>query len=104
MDYSIKYSPTAVEDLDRIEKEVFQACSNKEQTKKYLEELYFKIYEKRQFPESGTPLLLGKTFTGYRYTLYKSYIVFYLIDDKDRVLFVDRILFAKSNYLLILGL
>lgn len=102
MVYSVKYSRKALDDLKRIEDEVFQACQDKATTKNYLKELVAKINEKETFPESGSPLTFLGLFTGYRFVVYKAYIAFYTIE--NNMVLVDRILFGKSDYLHILNL
>ena len=102
MVYSVKYSRKAIADLEIIESEVFQACQDKETTKKYLEELVNKINEKETFPESGSPLIFLGLFTGYRFVVYKAYIAFYSVE--NNMVLVDRILLGKSDYLSILDL
>ena len=102
MVYSVKYSRKAIDDLKRIEKEVFQACQNKATTKRYLKELVTKINEKQIFPESGSPLIFLGLFTGYRFVVYKAYIAFYTVE--NNMVLVDRILLGKSDYLSILDL
>ena len=97
MSYSIKYSPTAIRDLDRIFDEVYQASLDINITKKYIDELLGNIETKKDFPESGIPLLVNDVFSGYRYVIFKSYIAFYYVE-KDFV-YVDRVLSGKSDYI-----
>lgn len=100
MDYVIKYSRAAKLDIDRIYSEVFQACRDKDTTKKYLIELLDKIEEKTLFPDSGTPICFENMFTGYRYVSYKAYSAFYRIEETS--VLIDRILYNKSDYMRLL--
>ena len=100
MSYILQYSPTAKSDFVRIYYEVFQTSLDNNMTKQYVKELVQKIKDKVDFPESGTPLNFNNIFTGYRYVIYKSYIAFYTIDGNNMK--VNRILYAKSDYLKIL--
>ena len=102
MSFVIKYSSIAIKDIDQTYYEVFQSCLDNETTKKYLNDLLSKIEEKTLFPNSGTPLNFGKIFTGYRYIVFKSYIIFYTITSNE--IHVERILYAKSDYIKKLGL
>lgn len=97
MSYIVKFSPLALADLDRVYYEVFQACLDNNTTRKYVSELIDKIENKKEFPESGTPLNFNNIFTGYRFVIYKSYIAFYYID--SNTIYVDRVLYSKSDYI-----
>ena len=100
MKHQIKYSPGAIRDLDRIWFEVFSASKDPRITEKYIGDLLNKVKTKSEFPKTGIPLYYENLFTGYYFTRFKSYLAFYRIDG-NRIL-VDRILYAKSDYLNIL--
>ena len=97
MKYPIKYTKEAIEDIGRIYDEVYNACLDHNVTKKYLNELIDKIVLISDFPNSGSPLCYGKFISDYRYIVYKSYLAFYYISNE--AIFIDRILFAKSDYI-----
>ena len=97
MKYSIKFSAQAVRDLNRTWDEVFEASKNTEITAKYLDDLLDKIESKRDFPFSGTPLYYEELFTGYYFIIFKSYLAFYHVDEKE--ITVDRVLYGKSDYI-----
>ncbi len=97
MKYRVAYSKVAIRDLDRVWAEVFDASKSKETTRKYLDELLDKIEAKAEFPASGSPLYYENSFTGYYFIVFKAYLIFYRI--KGDILFVDRILYGKSDYL-----
>ena len=97
MKYKLSYSADAIRDLDRIWYEVHEACKDFDTTMQYLDELQDKIEARQDFPKSGAPLYYDNMFTGYYFVVFKSYLAFYRLDG-DRML-VDRVLYAKSDYL-----
>ena len=97
MKYVIKYSPTALRDLDRVWREVLDASNDFEITQKYMNELIEKIEAKADYPRSGSPLYYENGFTGYYFVTYKVYIAFYRLD-KNEIL-VDRVLYGASDYM-----
>ena len=97
MSYRIAYSKAAIRDLDRVWTEAFEVSKNTEISKRYIEELVDKVESKSDYPKPGSPLYYENTFTGYYYVIYKAYLIFYRLE-KD-TMFVDRILFGKSDYM-----
>lgn len=97
MKCSIKYSPIALRDLDRVKSEVFEASKDQNITSRYMNDLLDKIEAKRDFPLSGSPLYYKNLFTGYYIVIFKSYLAFYRFD--NNTIYVDRILYGKSDYI-----
>jgi len=95
--YEIEYSPEALRDLDDIFTDVLTASCNIEVTHDYLDGLQDKVEAMAFRPQTGTPLFYEELFTGYYSVRYKEYLVFYRVNDTK--LFVDRILFRKSDYI-----
>ncbi len=97
MKYAVKYSRKALSDLDRIWEEVFAASQDYEITEKYIDSLLDKIEAKADYPQSGPPLYYEDRFTGYYFVVFKLYMAFYRLDNST--LYVDRVLFGKSDYM-----
>ena len=97
MSSPVRYSTAALRDLDRIWNEVLEASRSQDLTEQYLNDLLDKVEAKSLFPQSGTPLYYENDFTGYHYVVFKAYIAFYRVEGED--VFVDRILYGKSDYL-----
>lgn len=97
MSYKIEYSPTAIRDLDRVWAEVYEASQSEETTINYVDGLMDQVSAKRDFPKSGSPLYYEGSFTGYYFVVFKSYMAFYHVE--DAVLYVDRIVYGKSDYI-----
>lgn len=93
----VKYSKIAIQDLDRVWTEVFEASKDYDTTEKYINGLMDKVETKASYPESGSPLYYEDSFTGYYFVVFKAYIAFYRI--KKDVMLVDRILFGRSDYM-----
>jgi len=93
----VKYSKIAIRDLDRVWTEVYDASRNFEVTQQYMEDILDKIEEKAEYAESGAPLYYEDSFTGYYFIVFKAYIAFYRIEDKNMI--VDRVLLGKSDYM-----
>ena len=102
MKYKVKYSKSAIRDLDRVWSEIFEASKNQKITIKNLDDLMNKIEAKADYPKSGSPLYYENGFTGYYYVVFKAYIAFYRIENNS--ILVDRVLLGKSDYMRILRL
>ena len=102
MKYKVKYSKSAIRDLDRVWSEVFEASKNQNITIKYMDDLMNKIEAKADHPKSGSPLYYENGFTGYYYIVFKAYLAFYRIEKNSML--VDRVLLGKSDYMRILHL
>ena len=101
MKFQVVYSKIAIRDMDRVWSEVFEASKSYDVTRAYLDDLMNKIEAKAESPESGSPLYYEDSFTGYYYVVFKSYMAFYRVDEGK--LFVDRVLFRKSDYMRLFG-
>ena len=97
MIYEAKYSKLAIRDLDRVYFEVFEASKDYDTTKNYINELMNKAESFSKHPKTGIPLYYENNFTGYYYTQFKAYIIFYRIEKQS--LLIDRILYGKSDYM-----
>ena len=102
MKYKVKFSKSAIRDLDRVWSEVFETSKNQIITIKYIDDLMNKIEAKADYPKSGSPLYYENGFTGYYYVVFKAYLAFYRIENNS--ILVDRVLLGKSDYMRILHL
>ena len=97
MTYKVKYSKVAIRDMDRMWAEVYEASKRPDTANRYIEDFLKKVGEKKDFPQSGTPLYYEDGFTGYYYVVFKAYIAFYRVEGDSML--VDRVLFGKSDYM-----
>lgn len=96
----IVYSPIAIRDLDRVWAEVYEVSSDFDIAEKYIDDIMDCISQKRAFPKSGSPLYYEGTFTGYYFVKFKAYLAFYRV--KDECVYVERVVYAKSDYMRII--
>ncbi len=97
MKYEVKYSKVAIRDLDKVWSEVLEVSKSYDITTKYIDDLIDKVVAKADQPKSGSPLYYEDSFTGYYFVVFKSYMVFYRLE--DNVILVDRVLYGKSDYM-----
>ena len=100
--YEVVYSQQAIRDLDDVWEQVAMASKDHDITEKYLDDLLDAIEAMATHPKTGIPLYYGETFTGYYHVNFKEYMAFYRIEDSKML--VDRILYAKMDYIRRLGL
>ena len=98
---SVQYSPAAIRDLRRVQEEVLEASRSSKLASRYVDELMDKVEARAEFPRLGKPLYYEDGFMGYYSVTYKAYTAFYRIEGDDML--VDRILFARSDYMRRLG-
>jgi toxin ParE1/3/4 len=97
MSYSIRYSPVALRDLDRVWAEVLEASQSQETAEQYVNGLMDCIAEKKEFPRSASPLYYEGSFTGYYFVVFKAYMAFYQV--REHSVLVDRVVYRKSDYM-----
>ena len=100
--YEVVYSQEAIRDLDDVWEQVAMTSKDRNITEKYLDDLQDAIEAMATHPKIGNPLYYEETFTGYYHVKFKEYMAFYRIEDSKML--VDRILYAKMDYIRRLGL
>ena len=97
MIYDIRYSQEALEDLDNVWDDVFNASLDIDTADKYVTGILQSIKEKEKIPKTGIPLRFAGEFTGIYFVVYKKHNVFYRIADSQ--IEVARILYGASDYM-----
>ena len=97
MNYSVKYSPAAMVDLDTVWDEVFEASKEPDIADEYVLGIVEKIAKKKLYPFSGVPLRYRGLFTGFYSVNYKKYKAFYRV--RDNYIEVVRVIIAKRDYM-----
>ena len=97
MSFKLRWSPEALEDLDRIWREVREASGDYDTADEYIAGLRKAVGRKREYPLSGTPLNFMGMFTGIRYVPYKRYLAFYRV--RNNRIEVGRVLFDAADYM-----
>ena len=102
MDFNLRYSPAALEDLEEIWNYISQNLCNITAAQNPIDGIINSIDLLKDFPKSGKKLEFSNGLTtAYRFVQYHNYLAFYRILDSD--IFIDRILYGKRDYLKILS-
>lgn len=101
MKFSVKFSPEALRDLDKI----YDYISNTLNSPVAADHTVNKILGKTDFlaenPEIGTQLFFANDlYSGYRYMVSDNYLVFYRISGDS--VYVDRVIYGKRDYMKLL--
>ena len=97
MSLDIKFSPLAQDDLESVFGYISDELSSPNAAKTTIDEILNRIGLLARFPLSGTPLSsIYAVKSEYRYVRSGNYLVFYRVSD---AIYIDRILYAKSDYL-----
>lgn len=100
MSFKIRYTPKAQADIESVWNDVYEASKSYDCSDKYVDDLLDVISKKRNFPNSGIPLVYRGLFTGFYSVNFKSYKAFYRI--KDNYIEIIRVILAKRDYLQII--
>lgn len=100
MNYLLRYTPRAQEDMDTVWDGVWEASRDYDTADRYVEAFADRIAAKRRFPRSGSPLYYRGLFTGYYTVNYKAYMAFYRV--REGCVEVARILPTKRDCVKIL--
>ena len=101
MEYSIKLSPKAIEDLQEIKSYIENDLQNPIAAKNTLNKIISTYEDLSIFPKSGTSVQKYVPFaTDYRFVLANNYSIFYRISNED--ILIIRILYSKRDFLNIL--
>ena len=97
MSLDVKFSPLARDDLKSIYSYISDELSSPRAAKTTIGEILDRISLLARFPQSGTPLSsIYAVKSEYRYVRSGNYLAFYRASD---AIYIDRILYAKSDYL-----
>lgn len=101
MKFAVKYSPTALNDLDEIYDYIANALKNPDAADNTINKILDKTDLLADNPEMGTRLFFDNDlFSGYRYLVSDNYLAFYRIS-ADSV-FVDRVIYGKRDFMKLL--
>ena len=101
MEYNIKLSPNAIEDLQGIKFYIENDLQNPIAARNTINKIISTYEDLSIFPESGIPVQKYVPFaTDYRFVLANNYSIFYRISNED--ILIIRILYSKRDFLNIL--
>ena len=93
----ILFSPAAKQDLIEIGDYIAQRLHNRAAARNTVGRIQSAVFHLRDFPESGTPLLLPGVHILYRYLVCGSYMVFYHLAEDTAC--IDRIPYGRRDYM-----
>lgn len=100
MKYVVKITDTAKQDLREIAFYIAEMAKDKEIARRFVDELRKECKKLESFPKSGAlpkdRILLS---AGYRFIVFKDYLLFYSIRDKEKEVDVLAVFNAKKDYM-----
>ena len=97
--YQLHFTPLAYEDMDEILSYISNKLSNPQAAESLFEEIEKSIQRLKKFPYIGSEVtdsyLAAK---GYRKLIVQNYLVFHLVDIKQKQIIIMRILFGAREY------
>lgn len=100
MSYRVKITDTAKQDLRKIAFWIAEQSQDKEIAKQFVKQLREECKKLDTFPKSGSlPKDRVLKSLGYRFIVYKDYLIFYLTDDEEMIVHVMAIFNEKQDYM-----
>lgn len=97
--YGLKFTPVAEDDLDNIFQYIAENLKAPKAANDLMDEIERQTMRLSDFPYSGSPVsddILASR--GYRKLVAKNYIVFHLIDEREKQVVVMRVLYGARKY------
>ena len=88
MSYTVRLTDTAKQDLREIAFWIAEKSKDREIAKRFVGELRETCRKLDTFPNAG-----------YRFTVHKEYLIFYLVDEEEKQVNVMTIFNAKKDYM-----
>lgn len=97
----LKYSPSALQDLDDIWEYINSDLCNPDAADNTINTILDKTETLRKFPHSGTPLdAISRIHSDYRFITANNFLAFYRVHND--VVYIDRVLYERRDCLRIL--
>ena len=97
----IKFSPEAIEDLNRTKKYIAEDLCNKQAAENTIAKIFENIRLLSDFPASGSPLSsIVNIETDYRFLVCGNYTAFYRYE--QNTVYVSRVLYGRRDFMRIL--
>lgn len=101
MKNKIHYSPESRRDLDDIWDYIISDLQNRSAAERVIDHIMDAVDPLKNFAEMGTPLSsIADIGTDYRFLVSGNYMVFYRVQDND--VYIDRVLYGRSDYMSVL--
>ena len=99
MNFKVKFTATAKEDLRNIALYIAEASGEKSVAVNFVNELRQKTKILEDFPESGSlPRDRVMLSAGYRFLVHKEYLIFYHYEAKEEISYILAVFNAKRDY------
>ncbi len=99
MSCKIEFTQTAQNDLRDIALYVLEESKEISVALRFVEELQNSVMQLGDFPLSGTcPKDRVLCSFGYRFVVHKEYLIFYTVDDKKKVVYIEAVFNSKKDY------
>ena len=100
MSYTVRLTDTAKQDLREIAFWIAEQSKDIEIAKLFIGELRDVCKKLDTFPNAGgIPKDRVIRSAGYRFTVHKEYLIFYLVDEKEKQVNIMAIFNAKKDYM-----
>lgn len=100
MSYTVRLTDTAKQDLREIVFWIAEKSKDIEIAKRFVSELRDACKNLDTFPNAGgIPKDRVIRSAGYRFTVHKEYLIFYLVDETEQQVNVMAIFHASKNYM-----
>lgn len=100
MSYQVLFTVTAKQDLREIALNIADISKNKDIAFNYVNEMQKKCDQLIDFPESGAlPNDRVLRSLGYRFLIYKDYLMFYTVDQESETVYIQAAFNAKRDYI-----
>jgi len=97
--YKVLLTSDANDDIHQIVQFIHLESKNKETVLSYLKQLEESILSLGKYPERGSnPRYKILRNQGYKYLVVKNHLVFYKVNQEDKIVTVYRVLHQKSTY------
>lgn len=99
MSYQVLFTATAKEDLRDIAFNIADISKDKDLAIRFVNEMRDKCKQLNDFPESGAlPNDRVLRSLGYRFLVYKDYLMFYTVDNERKNVYIQAAFNAKREY------
>lgn len=100
MSYAVRFTDTAKEDLRDIAFWIAEKSQDVDVARQFVRELRKKCMELEVFPNGGgIPKDRVLKSAGFRFVVYKDYLIFYLVDEDKKYVNVMAVFNARRDYM-----
>ena len=100
MEYKIKLTEEFLEEIDQICDYISKELKVPDASKKLRKKVMDNILLLKQYPRMFTEIeKINKTKRQYRRIVVNNYVIFYTIDEKQKVIYIAHIYYGGRNYL-----